>query len=81
MHSGNVFTFPQLFACISECSRVIQWRTQLLVPGCSFIKLQEHGNYISGSIWNVGKEQNKKERILYETLKKKNLEMFYVDAF
>lgn len=54
MHSGNFFTFPPLFAHISERSRVMQWRTQLLVPDCSFIKLQENGNYIPRNFWNEG---------------------------
>lgn len=54
MHSGNFFTFPQLFVGISECNSIMQWRTQLLLPGCSFIKLQENGNYILGNFWNVG---------------------------
>lgn len=78
MCSGNFFTFPQLFTCISECSRVMQWRTQLLVPGRSFINLQENGNYIPENFWNVGvvftapRSKRKKKEFSMKCLKKKS---------
>lgn len=78
MRSGNFFTLPQLFTCISECSRVMQWTTQLFVPGCSFINLQENGSYIPGNFWNVGVvftapwSKRKKKEFSMKCLKKKS---------
>lgn len=74
MCSGNCFTFPELFACIPEQSNAM-WNL-LINARLQFIKVQEHGNYISRNFWKVNicfhptQEQKEKERLLYETSKK-----------